>query len=100
FCGETPETYYIHHITMHHAEGNLPRDLSSTMKYRRDSALDFFRYWSDFFFLSMFRLGRYQLLKKRLRLFFLMITGELSFYLLVAVGLAISPGATITIFVV
>ena len=38
-CGETPETYYIHHITMHHAEGNLPRDLSSTMKYQRDSAL-------------------------------------------------------------
>jgi hypothetical protein len=100
FCGETPETYYIHHITMHHAEGNLPRDLSSTMKYQRDSLVDFLRYWGDFFFFSIFRLASYQLAKKRPRLFAWMITGELSFYVVVAIGLALHPAATTTVFVV
>jgi hypothetical protein len=99
-CGETPETYYIHHITMHHAEGNLPRDLSSTMKYQRDSALDFFRYWSDFFFLAMFRLGGYQLGKKRARLVLWLLVGELSFYALVAAGFAFAPAPTLTVFIV
>jgi fatty acid desaturase len=100
FCGETPETYYIHHITMHHAEGNLPRDLSSTMKYQRDSVLDFLRYFADFFFLSMYKLGAYQLGKKRPRLFFWMIVGEGSFLVLVAVGLWWNAPATLTVFVV
>lgn len=100
FCGETPETYFIHHITMHHAEGNLPRDLSSTMKYRRDSFLHWLLYWADFFFLSMYRLGRYQLSKKRARLFVWMMVGEWSFYALCAVGLWLAPGPTVTVFVV
>jgi hypothetical protein len=100
FCGESPETYFIHHITMHHAEGNLPRDLSSTMKYRRDSAVDFFRYWADFFFFSIFKLAGYQLRKKRPRLFAWMIAGELSFYTVVAIGLLLAPGPTLTVFVV
>jgi hypothetical protein len=100
FCGETPETYYIHHITMHHAEGNLPRDLSSTMKYRRDSAFHFAQYFLDFFFIAMIKLGRYQLAKKRPRLFAWMLVGELSFYAVVAIGLYLAPAATFTVFVV
>lgn len=100
FCGETPETYYIHHITMHHAEGNLPRDLSSTMKYRRDSALHFAMYFFDFFFLAMVKLGRYQLAKKRKRLFAWMLIGELSFFAVVAIGLYFNAPAAITVFVV
>ncbi len=99
-CGETPETYYIHHITMHHAEGNLPRDLSSTMKYQRDSVLGFLHYFFDFFFLSMYRIGRYQLGKKRPRLVFWMLIGEWSFYLAVAAGLALHLEATLTVFVI
>jgi Fatty acid desaturase len=100
FCGETPETYYIHHITMHHAEGNLPRDLSSTMKYQRDSVVDFLRYWLDFFFLAMFKLGAYQRAKKRDRLVFWMVAGELSFYVLCAVALAVNAPAAMTVFIV
>lgn len=99
FCGESPETYYIHHITMHHAEGNLPRDLSSTMKYQRDSLVDFLRYFFDFFFLSLFRLGGYQLAKKRPRLFMWMLAGELSFYAVIAAGMMVNVGATMTVFV-
>jgi hypothetical protein len=99
-CGETPETYFIHHITMHHAEGNLPRDLSSTMKYRRDSKLAFFQYWADFFVLSMYRLGKYQLGKKRPRLFGWMLAGEWAFFGMVALGLWWNVGATLTVLVV
>ena len=98
FAGETPETYFIHHITMHHAEGNLVKDLSSTMKYRRDSVLDFARYWGDFFFFSIFKLAYYQLAKKRPRLAAWMIFGELSFYVVLAIGLRYAPGAAITVF--
>lgn len=97
FAGESPETYFIHHITMHHQEGNLPRDLSSTMKYRRDSLLGFLMYFFDFFFLIIFRMGAYQLKKGRTRLFFWMMFGELSFYAAVAVGLYFAPGPTIVI---
>jgi hypothetical protein len=98
FAGETPETYFIHHITMHHAEGNLVKDLSSTMKYRRDSVIDFARYWGDFFFFSIFKLGYYQLAKKRPRLAAWMIFGELSFYAVLAAGLTLAPGPTIVVF--
>ncbi len=100
FCGESPETYFIHHITMHHAEGNLPRDLSSTMKYQRDSVSDFLRYWADFIFLTMLRLARYQLRKKRPRLFTMMVVGELSLFAAIALGLWLSPGPTVTVFLV
>jgi hypothetical protein len=99
FCGETPETYYVHHITMHHPEGNLPRDLSSTMAYQRDSVRDFARYWARFFFLSMFTLGKYQLARKRPRLLFWMLAGEWSFFALCAVGLWLAPAPTVTVFV-
>lgn len=99
FVGETPETYYIHHITMHHAEGNLVKDLSSTMKYQRDSVVDFARYWLDFFFLSMFKLGRYQMLKKRPNLAIWMFAGEISWYLAVIVGCYFNWQATLVVFI-
>ena len=50
FFGQSPETYYSHHIHMHHAENNLPDDLSSTMFYQRDSFRDWFKYFIQFFF--------------------------------------------------
>ena len=100
FAGETPETYYIHHITMHHSEGNLPKDLSSTMKYQRDSVIDFAKYWGDFFFLSMFKLGAYQVKKKRTNLAVWMFAGEWSWYLGVAVGCYFHWQATFVVFIV
>src|SRR5215471_16618815 len=35
FFGQTPGTYFSHHLGMHHREENLGADLSSTMRYRR-----------------------------------------------------------------
>ncbi len=100
FCGETPETYYVHHITMHHAEGNLPKDLSSTMKYQRDSAFHFALYFLDFFFIAMFKLGRYQQVRGRSKLVRLMLVGEVGFYVVVALLTWVSPWAALTVFVV
>ena len=37
FFGESPETYFAHHVGMHHPENNLEDDISSTLPYRRDS---------------------------------------------------------------
>ena len=48
--GETPETYYVHHIGMHHIQNNYFTDLSSTMIYKRDS----FRHWCCYFFNFLF----------------------------------------------
>ncbi|MCF8259037.1 MAG: fatty acid desaturase [Flavobacteriales bacterium] len=48
--GETPETYFGHHVGMHHPENNLKDDLSTTMPYQRDSFAGFMRYWATFFF--------------------------------------------------
>ena len=49
FCG-IPTGYSEHHMGMHHMEDNMPEDLSSTIRYRRDSFLHFLAYWARFFF--------------------------------------------------
>ena len=57
--GQTPETYFVHHLGMHHAENNLPEDESSTMRYQRDSVRGFLHYFGDFFLLGAVRLWGY-----------------------------------------
>ncbi|KAE8151536.1 hypothetical protein BDV25DRAFT_152527 [Aspergillus avenaceus] len=49
--GHTWHSYYYHHVKHHHVEGNGPNDLSSTMKYDRDSAAHFAHYVGRFYFL-------------------------------------------------
>ncbi|WP_090601813.1 hypothetical protein [Parapedobacter koreensis] len=41
FFGHMADTYYAHHVGMHHAENNLKDDKSSTMSYQRDSLKSF-----------------------------------------------------------
>lgn len=59
FFGQTPGSFSIHHMAMHHIEDNLPADLSSTMRYQRDSAWDFVRYYVRFACLIPFELSGY-----------------------------------------
>lgn len=47
--GQTPETYFVHHLGLHHAKNNTADDESSTMFYQRDSAWSFLHYFGDFF---------------------------------------------------
>jgi hypothetical protein len=100
FCGETPETYFVHHMTMHHAEGNMPDDLSSTMPYQRDDWRHFFVYWARFFFFVLPEMARYQLKRGRRTVLRRLLVGELGYYA-VMIGLAfISWKATLVVFIV
>ena len=59
FYGMSPGAYLAHHLGMHHVEGNMPGDRSSTMRFRRDSLVDFCRYWLRFQLLGKLDLYRY-----------------------------------------
>ena len=86
FFGQTPETYFYHHVAMHHPENNQPEDLSSTMKYERDSIVAFLRYLVSFYFTGVLQLVIYFKNKKRTKYSLRVLTGE-SFFLLLSVFL-------------
>jgi fatty acid desaturase len=100
FFGETPESYFVHHIGMHHPENNLKEDLSSTMAYQRDSFLDFMRYFLKFFFLGVIELTAYLKKKNRKKLLYRFWKGEFSFYVFVLILLFINWKATLVVFIV
>jgi fatty acid desaturase len=60
-----PTGYRDHHIGMHHVEDNMQEDLSSTLRYQRDSFLHFLHYFFRFFFFSIIELPAYLNRKKR-----------------------------------
>lgn len=86
FFGETPDTYYVHHVLMHHAENNLDKDLSCTMRYQRDSFFGFMHYFLKFFFMGLAELAVYQWKRRNHHFLRRMVAGELGFYVL-AIGL-------------
>jgi len=100
FYGQTPNTYFSHHVAMHHVEDNLPGDLSSTMPYRRDSFLHWMRYFGRFLVLTVVLLPVYFYRKGRSGLAWRSVAGELAFWTVVA-GLALlNFEATLVVFVV
>jgi len=100
FYGQTPDTYYAHHIGMHHVEGNLEDDLSTTMPYTRDRLSHFLHYFSKFFFGGLIDLAGYLKRRNRKKLMRKMAIGELSFYVAVAALMFVSWQATLTVLVV
>ncbi len=100
FLGQTPEVYFVHHIGMHHAEGNLPDDLSSTMKYQRDSFIDFSKYAGKFLFLGELELLSYMRKRGRQRLVRRMVIGEIFFIALTVAALVWNWQAGLVVFVV
>ncbi len=99
FFGETPDTYYAHHVGMHHAEGNLREDLSSTMEYQRDSALDFLRYYFRFITRGYLEVVAYFTRKNRPRLRRMFQRGEWAFFAMAAVLMFVNWRATLVVFV-
>ena len=100
FFGETPETYFTHHVGMHHPENNLPDDVSSTMAYQRDSVVHFMVYFLRFFFGGIFELGRYFVRKHRPQLLKLTLMGELGFWTMTALLLWINWRGALVVFVI
>ncbi len=100
FFGESPGTYFAHHVGMHHPENNLEDDLSSTMEYQRDSFIDFMRYFLRFFFFGLIELSFYFYQHKRYQLMRKALFGELG-YLVVVIALACwNLRATLIVFLV
>jgi fatty acid desaturase len=95
--GFTPETYFAHHIGMHHPEENLAADVSTTLPYRRDSVRDFARYYVRFFF-CIGDLVRYFRAKRRTRLLRRLVIGEIVYFAAFAAAVAWSPRAAIFVF--
>ena len=84
FYGETPETYFGHHVMMHHSENNMIDDLSCTMNYQRDSFIDFMKYFFLFFFFGMADLGFYFKRKNRWKFIRKIMFGEIGFFAMCA----------------
>ncbi len=84
-----PTGYREHHTGMHHVEDNMGEDLSSTIRYQRDSFAHFLVYLARFFFLSVFELPRYLHRRRRFKLARRALAGELGQYALVAGSLLI-----------
>ncbi len=99
FFGESPETYFAHHVGMHHPENNLADDISSTLPYRRDSVVDFSRYFFRFFFSGLIELIRYFSQRRRRALMLRCAIGECFFLASVLALSLVSWRATVVVFV-
>lgn len=99
FYGETPETYFSHHIIMHHAENNQIDDLSCTMNYQRDRLIDFLKYFFMFFFVGMADLTFYLKRKNRWKFIRKILFGEIGFFVMCAVLWQFNWQATLMVFI-
>ncbi|MBY0472318.1 fatty acid desaturase [bacterium] len=100
FFGQTPHTYFVHHVGMHHPENNLGEDTSSTLKFQRDSVGDFCKYLFRFFFMSIYDLCFYLRKKNRPRLLRRALLGEITYFVAVAVLSMFHWKATLVVFVI
>jgi hypothetical protein len=100
FFGETPETYYSHHMGMHHAENNMYDDLSSTLRYQRDRLDHFAHYFFRFFTIGVVELSMYFARRRRWSLMWRAVLGELSYFAVVGTLLWLNWQAALTVFVV
>ena len=100
FFGHTPETYFVHHMAMHHVENNMPDDASSTLAYRRDSIRDFLKYLGRFLFLGFRDTFMYLFARKRKKLYMRLTYGEMAFYLFCVVMCFVNFKATLWIYII
>jgi fatty acid desaturase len=100
FFGETPESYFVHHLGMHHREENGFTDASSTMRYRRDRLDHWLRYACRFQVLGLIDLVRYLRRLRSTRLLVRLVRGESAYWLAVGGLAALNIPATLVVFVI
>ncbi len=100
FFGQTPESYFAHHMGMHHPENNLADDLSSTMHYQRDRLPHWLAYFGRFLVGGLPALARYHHRKNNGKLLRRLAIGEGTFWLVVAGLLYVNTAATLVVFVI
>jgi hypothetical protein len=81
--GHTWDSYFYHHVKHHHAEGNGPDDLSSTVRYQRDSLPHFLCYVGRFCGLVWIELPLYFVRKGRYDLAAKSTVSELANYMFI-----------------
>jgi hypothetical protein len=81
--GHTWDSYFYHHVKHHHAEGNGPDDLSSTIRYQRDQITHFLHYVGRFLALVWLELPLYFVRKGRYNLAVRAFVSEVSSYVFV-----------------
>ena len=100
FFGQTPDTYFVHHMGMHHPENNLMPDLSTTMPYRRDRISHWLIYFFRFFFFSIVELALYHRRKGNKKFMRKIFIGEGGYWLVVGALLFINWQAALVVFVI
>jgi fatty acid desaturase len=99
FFGQTPNTYFAHHMGMHHREENLAADLSSTMRFKRDRLDHWLRYCGRFMVAGLFELEVYFFRKKQWKLFKRVLAGEGAYWLALALLVYVKPIPALVVFV-
>ncbi|HEX5111443.1 MAG TPA: fatty acid desaturase [Saprospiraceae bacterium] len=79
--GNTPETYFAHHIVMHHVENNMEEDASSTLHYQRDNPVHFLKYFLRFITMGFVDTFMYLFHRKRKKVYMRMTEGEVVYIL-------------------
>jgi fatty acid desaturase len=100
FFGQTPNSYFAHHMGMHHREENLPDDLSSTMRFTRSRLSHWLRYYFRFLLIGLPELLLYFHKRKNWKLFGRVLVGEGVYWSVVALGLWLRPEATLVVLVI
>jgi fatty acid desaturase len=100
FFGHTPETYFVHHMAMHHVENNMPEDTSSTLAYQRDKFSHFILYYLNFFFLGFKQTFLYLFSKKKKQMYLRITYGEFSFLIFSVAMCFVNLQATVLIFII
>ena len=85
-----PTAYVQHHMGMHHVEDNMGEDLSSTLRYRRDSFFHWVAYVGRFFFLGLFEVTAYLLRKRRTTMARKVVLGEIAHVSLIVVAMLVN----------
>lgn len=100
FFGHTPETYFVHHMAMHHVENNMEDDASSTLPYNRDSLRGFTLYVLRFLFLGFRDTFMYLFTKKRKKFYLRLTYGEMSFFAFCIGMCFVNLKATLFVFII
>jgi fatty acid desaturase len=100
FFGHTPETYFAHHMGMHHVENNMEDDASSTLPYKRDSLRGFLAYLGRFLLIGPTETFLYFFGKRRKKFYMRLTAGELAYYAFCIVMCFVNLKATLGVFIV
>jgi fatty acid desaturase len=98
FFGQAPNSYFAHHMGMHHREENLEQDLSSTMHFQRDRFGHWLRYWSRFLCFGLVELARYFHRRGNKKLFRRTLVGEGTYWTCLLVLAYFNAAATFVVF--